>query len=458
MIRASSSGGRRDSPRLAQRCHARLVNASQARLSRGWLWSLVVAGVLVQTALNLLRPITTYKLVAFGAGGTTIGLVTAAYAVLPIFIALSLGRLTDRTPRLRRLIMAAAALMAVGGLSLALAPSIAALALGSVVLGLAHLVFTISGQAAIARFSDDADLDLGFGWFTASYSVGQALGPLLGGAIVGVGAVTASPERLADVDRALWVGAAISLLAVPLLLASPHRPPARPEPADDAGTASSPSTAPAASLPTAAQASSPSEPGSRATIPQVLRAPGVASNMLASMGLLAMVDILSAFLPLVGEDAGVPPIVVGALLAIRGAAGILSRALLPWLSRRWSRRRLLITCLLVASITLAVPPLVLDQLVVAGTLLAVGGFFLGIGQPLTMTLIATAVPTQWRSQALAVRLMGNRVGQVGFPLLAGLAVAPFGPGGCDLDGGHRPSHRRRGEGAAHPAAAADVTP
>ena len=57
MIRASSSGGRRDSPRLAQRCHARLVNASQARLSRGWLWSLVVAGVLVQTALNLLRPI-----------------------------------------------------------------------------------------------------------------------------------------------------------------------------------------------------------------------------------------------------------------------------------------------------------------------------------------------------------------------------------------------------------------
>lgn len=387
------------------------ADAPKARPSRGWLWSLVVAGVLVQGALNLLRPITTYKLVAFGAGGTTTGLVTAAYAVLPLFIALSLGRLTDRTPWLRQLIMGAATLLAVGGIVLAIAPSVAVLALGSVILGLAHLVFTISGQAAIARFSSDEDLDLGFGWFTASYSVGQALGPLLGGAIVGVGAVTASPERLADVDRALWVGAAISLLAVPLLLWRPQRP--RP-----------------VSSRTPDPQAPPADPGRRATIPQVLRAPGVASNMLASMGLLAMVDILTAFMPLVGEAAGVPPTVVGVLLAVRGAAAIVSRGLLPWLSRRWSRRQLLIASLFVGSLTLAVPPLILDQFLLAGSLLAIGGFFLGIGQPLTMTLIATAVPTQWRSQALAVRLMGNRVGQVGFPLLAGLAVAPFGPGGA----------------------------
>lgn len=410
MIRASSSGGHRDSPRVDGCRRGRRVNATSARPSRRWLWTLVVAGVLVQSALQLLRPITTYKLVAFGAGGLTTGLVTAAYAVVPLVIALWLGRLTDRTTWLRQLIMLAAALMALGGVVLALAPSVLVLTLGSVVLGVAHLLFTISGQAVIARSARDEDLDLGFGWFTASYSVGQALGPLVGGAIVGVGAVTASPERLADVDRALWVGAAISLVAVPLLLWNPQRAAAR-----------TPSQRPVPVSPGVAR---------QATIPQVLRAPGVASNMLASMGLLAMVDILAAFMPLVGEAAGVSPTVVGVLLAIRGAAGIVSRALLPWLSRRWSRRRLLIASLLVASVTLAVPPLVLDHLLVAGALLAIGGFFLGIGQPLTMTLIATAVPTHWRSQALAVRLMGNRVGQVGFPLLAGLAVAPFGPGGA----------------------------
>ena len=59
-----------------------------------------------------------------------------------------------------------------------------------------------------------------------------------------------------------------------------------------------------------------------------------------------------------------------------------------------------------------------------------GGFFLGLGQPLTMTLISTAVPGTWRGSALAVRLMGNRLGQVILPVVAGAVAAPFGPGGA----------------------------
>lgn len=364
--------------------------------SRAWLLGLILAAVLVQGGLNLVRPVTTYKLLALGAGATTTGFVTAAYAVLPLIVALRLGRLTDGTPWLRQLVMASAALLALAGGIVALAPNVAVITIGSALLGLAHLLFTICGQAMIARYSSDADLDLGFGWFTAAYSVGQAAGPLLGGALVGAGAVTASAERLADVDRALWVGALVPLLAVPLLFRVRRR----------GGHARSARPAEAA----------PHAPD-RASIGDVLRIPGVASHMFASMGLLAMVDILTAFLPIVGERAGVAP-----------AAGILSRVLLPWMSRRWSRRGLVIASLLVSGLALAVPPLLLDNLLVAGAFLAVGGFFLGIGQPLTMTLVSTAVPVGWRSQALAVRLMGNRVGQVGFPLLAGLVARPFGPG------------------------------
>lgn len=375
--------------------------------SRAWLWGLILAAVLVQGGLNLVRPVTTYKLLALGAGATTTGFVTAAYAVLPLIVALRLGRLTDGTPWLRQLVMASAALLALAGGIVALAPNVAVITIGSALLGLAHLFFTICGQAMIARYSSDADLDLGFGWFTAAYSVGQAAGPLLGGALVGAGAVTASAERLADVDRALWVGALVPLLAVPLLFRVRRR------------GSHARSARPAEAAPHAPD---------RASIGDVLRIPGVASHMFASMGLLAMVDILTAFLPIVGERAGVAPAVVGALLAVRAAAGILSRVLLPWMSRRWSRRGLVIASLLVSGLALAVPPLLLDNLLVAGAFLAVGGFFLGIGQPLTMTLVSTAVPVGWRSQALAVRLMGNRVGQVGFPLLAGLVARPFGPG------------------------------
>lgn len=91
------------------------------RRSRAWLLGLVAAGVLVQGSLNLVRPVTTYKLLAFGAGGTTVGWVTAAYAVLPLLVALPLGQRTDRTPRLRRLLLGAAVLLASGGALVALA-------------------------------------------------------------------------------------------------------------------------------------------------------------------------------------------------------------------------------------------------------------------------------------------------------------------------------------------------
>ena len=149
--------------------------------------------------------------------------------------------------------------------------------------------------------------------------------------------------------------------------------------------------------------------------------------MTASLGLLAMLDILTAFLPLVGEQAGVAPVVVGALLAIRGGASILSRVVLPKLVVRFSRPGLLKASLLGSAIALAVPPFVMGHVWLAGLLLAIGGFFLGLGQPLTMSMITTAVPSSWRGSALAVRLMANRLGQVGMPLIAGAVAAPLGP-------------------------------
>jgi MFS family permease len=163
---------------------------------------------------------------------------------------------------------------------------------------------------------------------------------------------------------------------------------------------------------------------------RILEVPGIPSHMLASLALLAMLDILTAFLPLVGERAGVSPAWIGVLLAVRGGASIVSRVLLPWLAHRMSRRALLLVSLYGAGITLAVPPAVITVPWLAAVLLFVGGFCLGLGQPITMTLVSTAVPTSWRGSALAVRLVGNRAGQVAMPLLAGLVAAPLGPAGA----------------------------
>jgi sugar phosphate permease len=57
------------------------------------------------------------------------------------------------------------------------------------------------------------------------------------------------------------------------------------------------------------------------------------------------------------------------------------------------------------------------------------GFFLGLGQPLTMTLITTAVPTTSRGAALAIRMLGNKAGQVAVPAVIAASTVVVGVGG-----------------------------
>ncbi|GEO97067.1 MFS transporter [Kocuria turfanensis] len=395
--------------------------ASSGPRSGAWLWFLVAGALLTQTALNLVRPVTTYKLLSLDADSVTVGLVTAAYAVLPLVTAMWLGRMTDRVRDLRTMVVAGALVLALGAMGLAVAPTVALIAAASALLGMGHLLFTIAGQSAVARFSPEDQLDKGFGWFTAAFSAGQLLGPLLVGLLLGTGSDVASPERVADITLSLWIGAALSLLVVPLMLlrlraTGAERGRTR---ADDAVPG-----------PATGELEVVQDPVPRASMARILRVPGIPSHMLASLALLAMLDILTAFLPLVGERAGVSPAWVGVLLAVRGGASILSRVLLPWLAHRMSRRALLLVSLYGAGLALAAPPLVITVPWPAALCLFVGGFCLGLGQPITMTLVSTAVPSAWRGSALAVRLVGNRAGQVAMPLLAGLVAAPLGPAGA----------------------------
>jgi len=408
------------------------------------LWVLCAAATLTQTGVNLLRPVTSYKLLVFGQDTFSVGVATAAYAVVPLLVALWLGKLSDRLVGLRGLLAIGAAALGLGGVALALAPGVWGVLVASAVLGFGHLAFTIAGQSAIARYSAPRHLDAGFGWFTAAFSVGQLLGPVLGGVIV---ARAGGASDLHAVESALWVGGAVALAGTALFAL-----PLPGEPRDRRGEASAPDAArpgpatPGPAVPAGGPhvGAGPAESGTggaaegpgKPTVLAIMTRPGVPAAMFAALSLLSMLDILSAFLPVVGEHLGIGPEVIGALLAIRAAASIACRLGLPAMIARVGRGRLMLACLFCSAASMALPPLVLEAwpgwggTAVAGVLLAVGGFFLGIGQPLTMTAISRAVPDAWRGSALAVRLMGNRLGQVSMPVLAGLVAAPWGPAGA----------------------------
>ncbi|KUM31282.1 multidrug transporter [Arthrobacter sp. EpRS66] len=370
-----------------------------------WLIVLVATGLLSQAALNLVRPVTTYKLISFGSGSFTVGAVTAAYAILPLFTAMLLGRVSSRIRRIRFLMVAGVGLIALGGLGVNLAPNALTVALASAVLGLGHLMFTIGGQSSIARYFPDRDLDKGFGWFTAAYAAGQFIGPLIAGIVLGTDTDAVSAERIADISLSLWIGAGCALLAIPFLL-----PNFQPRVSKSVSTAR--------------------PERSSASIGSVMRIKGMASHMFASMMLLSMLDILTAFLPLVAEKHEVSPTAVGVLLAIRGCASVVSRLFIPKLSAHFERRHLLVASLYASGVSIALAPIFIDELWASGLALLVGGFFLGLGQPMTMTMISTSVPPVDRGAALAVRLMGNRLGQVALPLVSSSVAAGMGPAGA----------------------------
>ena len=384
-----------------------MADSSPARSTGAgrWLLVLIITGILTQTSLNLVRPVSTYKLISFDAGAVTVGAVTAAYALLPLFSAMWLGRFSSRLRQIRYLMLAGAVVLAIGGAGLELAPNAFFVAVASAVLGLGHLMFTIGGQSSIARFLPDDQLDKGFGWFTAAYSVGQFLGPLVAGWVLGSGTDPASLQRIGDIRAALWIGAAAAVLAVPFLLLN-LQPKHVKAPVSKTGKTQ------------------------QASLGQIMKIKGMGSHMLASLTLLCMLDILTAFMPLVGEKHNVAPAAVGVLLAIRGVSSVASRLCIPALSRRFERRTLLLASMYTASVTIAAAPLFIDILPLSGAAMLAGGFFLGLGQPMTMTLVSTSVPPQDRGAALAARLVGNRFGQVLLPVVASSVAAGLGPAGA----------------------------
>ncbi|MFJ3286581.1 MFS transporter [Streptomyces sp. NPDC086669] len=363
--------------------------------NRGWLLRLVIAFSFAQGAVSMARPAVSYRALALGADERAVGVIAGVYALLPLFAAVPLGRRTDHG-RCAPLLPVGVVLISGGCALSGLAGSPGAMAVWSGVMGLGHLCFVIGAQSLVARQSAPHEQDRNFGHFTIGASLGQLVGPIAAGALVG------GPDRAHGSALALLVAGAGCAVAFSSLWRIESR--------------------------TAAGSRKP--PGDRVPVGRILRSRGVPAGIFVSLSVLSATDILTAYLPVVGEHRGIAPSVIGVLLSLRAAATIACRLVLTPLLRLLGRTALLtVTCLLggllCAGVALPVPVWAL------AAMLTVLGFCLGVGQPLSMTTVVQAAPEGARSTALALRLTGNRLGQVAAPasagLVAGLAgvAAPF---------------------------------
>lgn len=364
---------------------------------RGWLLRLVIAFAFAQGAVSMARPAVSYRALSLGADERAIGVIAGVYALLPLFAAVPLGRRTDHG-RCAPLLPIGVVLISGGCALSGTAASLLALAAWSGVMGLGHLCFVIGAQSIVARQSAPAEQDRNFGHFTIGASLGQLVGPIAAGfAVSGQDGAMGRTSALA-----LVVSAAVAAVSFGSLWRIEHR--------TSGGAAR--------------------ERRTRVPVHRILRTRGVPAGIFISLAVLCATDILTAYLPVIGEHRGIAPATIGLLLSLRAAATIACRLVMTPMIRLLGRTALMtVTCLLggllCAGVALPVPVWAL------ALMLAVLGFCLGVGQPLSMTTVVQAAPAEARSTALALRLTGNRLGQVAAPASAGLVpgvagtAAPF---------------------------------
>jgi predicted MFS family arabinose efflux permease len=158
---------------------------------------------------------------------------------------------------------------------------------------------------------------------------------------------------------------------------------------------------------------------------EVLRRPNMPRAMLVSVAVILSVDLLVAYLPAFGEANLLPVELVGLLLALRAGGSMISRLFMGRLINGLGRVRVLMWSMLLAGACLAALPFITLPAVLMALMLVMG-IGLGLGQPMTIAWVANNAPRHQRGTALAVRLTGNRLGQLVVPSAMGALAGAAG--------------------------------
>jgi MFS family permease len=345
---------------------------------------------LMAATINLSRPMVSYRALELGIPVHLLGVVAAAYVLVPLLLTVVIGRVVDRHGTLW-IQLAGATLFVTGAVGLGLTQTLTGLILMSGLLGCGHIVVVVCMQTAIAAESDASSLDLRFARYTLAASFGAFIGPLIGGAIA---AVTHDHGARAPL-LASGAIAAVSFFTVLAL-----RPP------------------------NSGRASMPSERVSWMRRRELFGR-GSGGVLLVSFSVAAVMDTLVIYLPALGQERGWSIQAVSVLLAVYGIASMLSRFALDRMVVMFGRKRLLVAGTVIAGAALVVVGSV-PNIMAAYPAAAVGGYALGMCAPLTMAWLASETRTGTRGTVMSVRLAINRLGQLVLPATAGLVASAGG--------------------------------
>ena len=322
-----------------------------------------------------------------GASALTVGLVMSMLSVIPMFFAVSWGRLIDRVGVKGPMYAGTAALLA-GVLAAFALPRLETLFIASALIGSGFYLFHIAVNQSAGLIGKPEERVRNFSMIALAFSVSSVLGPVIAGV-----AIDTIGYRLTFLVLA---APAIAILIVMFVrpLEVPRAPPV------------------------------PKGAGRRRTM-DLLRMPEVRRTLIVS-GMLSMAwDLFNFVMPIYGSRLRLSASTVGMILGVFGGAVFVVRLALPFFFRRVDEWKLLIGAMFISGAVLATIPLVSDV-----RLLVAIAFILGMGlggaQPMIMSLLYTKSPPGRAAEAVGVRTLLINSSQFSIPLMFGALGAAVG--------------------------------
>lgn len=344
-----------------------------------------------ETVITLARITTSYRAIELEVSPLTFGIIAAAYAVLPIFLAVTLGRFIDRGNEIRVARISATMVVAacIGFLWL---PTVIGLTVFTAALGISFLALSVSLQVVCARVSSREDFPRVIGTYLVANAVGQTVGAYIVAAVGGDATLPSThPLYLAALVLALLTFASSFVLRT--------------------------------------RAKSGTETTQHAHVPmaEIFRIPRF--KVLLTMGVIctAASDLTLIYLPVLGAERGYTVEFVGLLLTIRSVTTIAARVLFVRLHTLMGGYSLIVSSALLSALSSALLMLLLPAWALY-IIVAVQGFALSICQTVTMTSFINLANDSIWGTVTSVRMIGNRVGQFAFPVLASMIAALSGVG------------------------------
>jgi MFS family permease len=352
--------------------------------------NLVLVGlvtVLGHTAFVGSRMTISLHAIQLGASPFTVGLLMSLYAMVPMLLALYVGRAIDRVGAFRPLAWCAAA-MSLAVFVPFLWPAIIGLCVTATLIGTSFLVYHMALNTVVGAMGGADDRATNFSWLALSFSISGFAGPMIAGF-----AIDATSHRTAMLILALFPAAAL----LPLHFLRKSVPEVNRERA---------------------------AAGER-RVGDLLRnrklRPAFAASLVLSMGW----DLYSFLMPVYGSRVGLSASEIGVIMGFFAAATFAVRLLMPLFSRRLGEWTVIVAAMLVSGSAYLLFPLATN-----GTTLMALSFLLGLGlgaaQPMIMSLLYTASPPGRQGEVVGVRTTLLNGSHTFLPLAMGALGAALG--------------------------------